>query len=397
MRTFVLSLVVVFGACGTTEPLNVAGLGAGAAGAGTVDRSHLSATGTAPLDYADRALWACRPGNDPDECQIDLDATEVMKSGTSRLVQQQPASDPGFDCFFMYPTVYFEPGNMQDLSDLTALRDPLQGQIARFGRMCRVYVPLYRQSSAESDAAGAHFTGDVALATNDLLAAFDYYVEHLSVGRKFVVMGHSQGSILGLTLLQRRIDNDPVLRARMLSAVLLGGDARVPPGHTVGGTFKNVPSCTRPGQTQCLIAFNSYAQVSPPIANEAFGKHNALGDVVCTEPGALAGNRSGRYRGSYFPNHIENLFYITPGYLPANMETPFALYRDYFQGTCVQKNGFSYLEISTPGAADDLREDPPYMSPLAQLWGVGLHLVDYSLALDDLIEALTLQAAAARQ
>ncbi len=53
-------------------------------GTATIDRSHLSNTGTAPLDYADPALWACRKGNEPNECHTNLDATEIMKDGSRK-------------------------------------------------------------------------------------------------------------------------------------------------------------------------------------------------------------------------------------------------------------------------------------------------------------------------
>src|SRR4051794_30647613 len=44
-----------------------------------IDRSGLTDVGTdKPLDYSDPRLWLCRPGNDPDECDANLDATELL-------------------------------------------------------------------------------------------------------------------------------------------------------------------------------------------------------------------------------------------------------------------------------------------------------------------------------
>lgn len=51
-----------------------------------------------------------------------------------------------------------------------------------------MYAPLYRQSSIGG--------GDITLATGDVEAAFRHYAEHLNHGRKFVLMGHSQGTLV---------------------------------------------------------------------------------------------------------------------------------------------------------------------------------------------------------
>src|SRR5687767_13892788 len=66
-----------------------------------VDRSRLTDLGTAPLDYADPNFWACLPGNDPNECHADLDATLFAADGTSRVVEHVPAANPAFDCFYV--------------------------------------------------------------------------------------------------------------------------------------------------------------------------------------------------------------------------------------------------------------------------------------------------------
>ena len=121
-----------------------------------IDRSHLKDVGiTAPLDYNDPALWACRPGNDPNECHANLDATEILPDGSTKLVPHVRATDPKFDCFYIYPTVALSGGgNMTDFSDIRPVLDPLLGQGARFNRLCEVYAPLYRQVSLSTTAEG---------------------------------------------------------------------------------------------------------------------------------------------------------------------------------------------------------------------------------------------------
>jgi pimeloyl-ACP methyl ester carboxylesterase len=366
-----------------------------------IDRGHLSDTGTSdPLDYSDPALWVCRPGNDPNECYVNLDATEIAKDGTRTVVPHVRAPHPEFDCFYIYPTVAVNGGgNMTDFSDISPVLDPLLAQAARFNSVCEVYAPLYRQVSLSTDSSGVTtIAGDGTLAVNDVLAAFDYFISKLSHGRKFAILGHSQGSSMGIALLKQRIDNDDALRARMISAVLLGGAPVVPDGKQVGGSFANIPACTSAGQTGCLIAYSTYDQMAPPDPSDAkFGRSSDAGRIICTEPAQLAKNESGRYRGSYFPLKSHNPSFVSPGYSPTDLTTDYMLYRDYFHGECVQKGDFNYLELSISKTSDDQRETPPYRNPTLEQTGWGLHLVDYNPELDDLIDAVSLSAAAAKR
>ena len=365
-------------------------------GSTKIDRSGLHNTGTTPLDYANRALWACLPGNDPNECHADLTATEFLKDGGSQKVPHVATTTPAFDCFYIYPTVATSGGgNMVDFSNIDAVLDPLRAQAARFTGVCEVYAPLYRQVSltASSDA-GVMVQGDGALAVGDVLRAFDEYLSKWNKGRNFVVLGHSQGTSMATALLQKRIDNDAAVRSKLISAVLLGGQIRTPANARVGGTFANIPTCQTPGETGCAIAYVSYAKEAPPVAGKAiFGGETDAGVIACTEPAALA-NNAANYKGSYFAKTVNNPAFVSPGFLPADLPTPYMLYRDFFKGTCVNQGGYSYLEIAINKSADDVRQNPGYRNPALESTGWGMHLVDYNLELDDIIEAVRLQAAA---
>jgi hypothetical protein len=363
-----------------------------------IDRAGLTDLGSGALDYADPALWACRPGNDPNACHANLDATEVHKDGSLEVVPHARAERPAFDCFYLYPAVAVSGGgNLRDFSDLTPVLDPLLAQAARFNRVCELYAPLYRQQSLRVDAPGEPgLDGDPELALQDVLAAFEQYAEGLGRGRKFVILGHSQGATLGLELLARRVEHDPALRARFISAVLLGASPTVQLGKPAGGTFQDIALCSAPGQVGCLIAYDSFDIQAPPDPLRArLGSTREPGrEVACSEPGSLANNH-GNYRGSYFAAHAQSASFELPGYRPDELSTPFVLYRDYFSARCVHNPGSSYLELSSAAAAGDLRQAPPYRSPELEQAGWGLHLADFQPALDDLIEAVSLQAAVA--
>src|SRR5262245_28204272 len=221
------------------------------AGVKMIDRSAMKDIGTAGrLDYATREYWVCRPDMAPNECDRNLDATEIKPDGSLEVVKHVPAENPEYDCFYVYPTVWLsKTPQMTDFSEegVKFVLDPLLSQGARFSKICRVFAPMYRQSGLNVTmlAAGA----DKQIALQDVRDAFAYYLEHDSHGRKFVLLGHSQGAFMLSSLIARDIDDKPALRERMISAVLLGGQPYTPPGERMGGSFKNIPSCSHKGET----------------------------------------------------------------------------------------------------------------------------------------------------
>jgi pimeloyl-ACP methyl ester carboxylesterase len=408
------SIVLVFAGCRETQTLGGGVAGSGTAanaamGAGTsatvpattkIDRSALGDVGTdKPLDYADPRLWLCRPGNDPDECDANIDATELLPNGTMTLIKHEKAANPEFDCFYVYPTVKLtSAGPMTDFSNIDITLDPLLSHAARFNQMCRVFAPLYRQTGVVPGAGGAPtLGGSFDLGLSDVRDAFKYYVEHLNNGRKFVLMGHSQGTGMVTAMMAQDVDNTPDVRAKLISAVLLGGSIAVPTGAAVGGTFKNIPVCTAPSQVGCIVTYMSYSAELPPSATSTFGKAPAAGQMsACTEPAMLAGHAGQNYKGSYIRMNRVNKTFDPQGIelLPAGITTPFVVYRDVLKGDCRTPDGFSYLEISLHMPAGDLRPPPPYRFPAIEA-ALGLHIVDYNLEMDDLLETVRLQAAAA--
>jgi hypothetical protein len=364
-----------------------------------IDRSSLTDVGMAPhLDYADPRLWLCRPGNDPDECDANLDATELLPDNSQKLVKHVKAEDPKFDCFYVYPTVKLtSAGPMTDFSSIDITLDPLLAQGARFNEVCRMYAPLYRQNGVVPGAGGAPTAGgSFMLGLGDVRDAFQYYLDHLSQGRKFVLLGHSQGTGMLIGMMSMDVDAKPEVRARLISALLLGGSVSVPDGKDVGGTFQNIPVCTKAGQTGCAITYMSFSKEVPPSSGSTFGSSMQSGQMAaCTEPAALAGRAGQRYSGSYVDLELVNKTFLADGIdkLP-KVSTPFILYRDVFSGKCQNQNGASYLEITSQMAKDDPR--PPFPYHFSVIEGtLGLHLVDYALEMDDLIAAVRMQGDAA--
>lgn len=403
-----------------------------------INRAHLADAGLDnPLDYGDPNLWVCRPGIDPNPCYGDhgeLDSTEILPDGHTQLVRHHHAEDPKFDCFYVYPTVYLtgNGGNQTNLSNVDYVLDALMAQGARLSRLCEVYAPLYRQvaispnlvvGGSDGGAVDAGATGaeggtteagvaDAAAsdasagngplsgpgfmkAAADVNAAFKYYLDHFNHGRKFVLMGHSQGSGMLINVMQTQLETNDTVRAQLISALIIGGGVTVSSGQTTGGSFQKIPTCTRPDQTGCVVAYSSF-DTNGPDPTSIFGMSQGGKDVACTNPGPLAGNL-GPYKGSYFPVHINNPVFrlgsppITVG---GDAGAAFLLYRDVFTGNCVAKNGAHYLEIqSSIEDAGDPRGLPPYSSSP----GFGLHVFDWHFPMDDIIDVVSQQAAAALQ
>jgi hypothetical protein len=363
-----------------------------------VDRSALTDVGiSAPLDYANPGMWACRPDMEPNQCNQDLSAVRINADGTREVEPHTRAEDPAFDCFYVYPTVLLSGApQMVDFSDagVQIVNDALLAQGARFSRLCRMFAPMYRQVGLSG---GMPIAGsDRALGAQDVRDAFAYYLEQWNEGRKFVLIGHSQGTGVLTNMIQ--MDVDPTehadVRERMLSALLIGGGANVPVGAKVGGTFQNIPLCSAQGETGCMIAYVSYAADAKPTASSLFGRSTGGMQAACVNPADLAGN-TGRFKGSYFRKNIANASFAPDTPLPDDLEAPFAVYRDLFKGACVELDGFHYLELAIEPASDTDARTPPWRNTPVEGIGFGLHLVDYQIPLDDLIDAVKLQAEAA--
>ncbi len=354
-----------------------------------------------PVDYKDGANWLCRPGR-ADACAADLAATRVDASGRLTRVAYKAAAAPKIDCFYVYPTVSNDPTPNSDMTAGPEERNVAAQQFARFGAVCRPFAPLYRQvtlTALRSAILGRDLHSDRELAYADVKAAWTDYLQRDNRGRGVVLIGHSQGSGLLTRLIKEEIDGKPV-QARLVSAILAGTNLPVPQNADVGGAFKAVPLCRRPGQTGCAVAFASFRADSPPPANSRFGKVAGAGlAAACVNPAALGGGRADLH--AYLPANGDGITSSTPtpewvkgG--PA-IATPFVVLPGLLTGECVSDGGFSYLSVRVNAVPADPRTDTiagdvVALGQVQKDWG--LHLVDMNLTMGDLVELVGRQAAA---
>src|SRR5262249_3291864 len=162
-------------------------------------------------DYAKGESWLCRPGRQ-DACAVDMTTTIVAANG--KLTRETWAANPKapIDCFYVYPTVSNDATPNSDMVAGPEELNVIRAQFPRFGSQCRVYAPLYRQvtlTALRAFISGKPMTADRALAYNDVLDAWNYYLEHDNHGRGVVLIGHSQGSLVLTQLIKNEIDGKP--------------------------------------------------------------------------------------------------------------------------------------------------------------------------------------------
>jgi hypothetical protein len=357
-------------------------------------------------DYSKLDTWLCHPENKNDACDRDLTVTVVTADGKLKKQPFVEARNPGIDCFYVYPTTSLDPTMVSDLNPgkdeelITAYV-----QAARFRAHCKVFAPMYRQNTVPSlraATAGKPMAGDRSVIYADVLNAWNHYMQHDNKGRGVVLIGHSQGAGLLSRLIAAEIDGKPVQK-QLVSAMLMGSAVSVPAGKTVGGTFKSIPLCTSADEIGCVITFASFRDTVPPPANSLFGRARDAGTIAgCTNPAALLKKGGGRTdldailstTGEISLAHKEYLPWTTTG---KAVETPYVAVPGLLQGECVQKGGFSYLEIHVNADAKDARTDDIVGDLISngevnQSWG--LHLIDTSLTMGNLVEIVNRQAKA---
>jgi len=357
-------------------------------------------------DYADSAMWLCRPDLARNRCEADLDATVVSASGELTLERFEAVSSPEIDCFFVYPTVSNDPGWQSDFDPDAAEWDVVKLQFARFGEVCRQFAPLYRQGTLRrlrAPGGGPSPVGDPPPAGvggyADVLDAWNWYLANENHGRGVVLIGHSQGGAMITRLIAEAIEGHPA-RARLVSALVLGAPVMVPPGQDVGGSFKSIPLCRSRGQIGCVITYATFRDRFPPPEDSRFGRARDGLRVACVNPANLPGG-VGEPR-SYFLTRgflngsggTEQPDWVHPA---APIETPFVTTPGLVSTQCVQAGDFDYLSLHVNADPADPRTDD-LAGQIVRSSGVdyswGLHLIDVDHAMGTLIDIVGEQAAA---
>ena len=358
--------------------------------------------GAAPatIDYSKPANWLCLPGRD-DICRNPLPTTALTPAGYGSKGHNSVAQNPPVDCFYVYPTVSADRGMNSDLA-VDSERNAVQVQFARFAGVCRTFAPVYRQMTLGAVAAaatGADLRGPGAIAYADVLGAWRTYLARHNNGRPFVLIGHSQGSVMLQELIRQEIEGKPIA-AKMRLALLPGYNVLVPQGKLVGGTFKSTPVCSAPGQSGCVLTWVSFRENNAPPEGAMFGWAPAPGmTVACTNP-ARPGSQRWERLDSYWnarwslPVPGGPIRWSTEGASP----TPFLRTEGLVSARCVIEGRRGYLSVRVNADPKDKRTDRVYgeVGMLGMfIPGWGMHLADMAAAQGDLLRRVE-QAAAKR-
>lgn len=353
----------------------------------------------APNDYGNKDSWLCWPGR-TDACAVDQTTTIVQADGKTATEAFKAASAPGYDCFYVYPTVSTDPGGNSDMVIDPAERSVVEQQLARFASKCRVFAPMYRQvtlAALRTVMMGQPSPGNGVLAYGDVRDAWRWYLANENKGRGVVLIGHSQGSRMLLDLLKNEIDGKPAQK-QMISAYVLGMNTPV-----ADGKFGSIPLCAKADQAGCLVTYVSFRASSPPPANSRFGKTDEQGRRAgCVNPAALLAGKASTDEATLHAYLGTKPFLSSlppkPFAKDVAVTTPFVSLPGLLSAQCVSEGDFSYLAVEVNADPADPRTDEItgdiVLPGGAVLKDWGLHLIDVNLEMGDLVALADRQAKA---
>lgn len=356
----------------------------GGGGEGSTDDGATTTTEAVELLYPDHQAdlyagtdnWICHPELDTDPCR-DIEGTVVGADGTTSSDGLEPAADPGFDCFYAYPTTSMDPGPNSDLEPDDSEITTVVAQVARYSSVCRVFAPVYRSRTVVALAEGEGDEQTRIIAYDDVLDAWQTYADGPGAGRPVVLIGHSQGAGILRRIVADVIAPDDAARERIVAALLMG---------TSVGAEEGLPPCTSADDAGCLVSFSTYPADRPPAADAIFGRL-ADGPAVCVDPVALVGTEGGR-ADTVVPVSTRMLGRVE-GF--EDVETPFVVLPEILTASCAQTDTHGYLAVAPADPADQRSSEQLLVESLGPSWG--LHLFDANLVQGDLIELVALLAA----
>jgi hypothetical protein len=341
-------------------------------------------------DYSKESNWLCLPGRG-DVCSTPLPTTALNPNGYGSTGRSTVAKDPPLDCFYVYPTVSRDEGLNSDLNVDNSERGAAKVQFARFAGVCRTYAPIYRQMTLGAVAAfatGADIAKPAMLAYADVANAWRAYLAKYNKGRPFVLIGHSQGSLMLQQIIKNEIEGKPIAK-QMKLAILPGYNLFVPVGKRAGGTLKSTPVCASPNEIGCVMTWVSFREKNAPPQGAIFGRAGPGMTVACTNP-ARPGSTAWEPLDSYWNGNWS--LPVPGGPIQWSSEgappTEFLRTEGLVSAKCVNDGPLGYLSIRVNADPNDKRTDRVYgeVGMLGMfIPGWGMHLADVAEAQGDMI------------
>ncbi len=209
-------------------------------------------------DYSRTEHWAALPS-----VEDNADVTP------GAAVDRQ--AEAAVDVFFIYPTTFItsegwnapldHEGANEIIDDMV-----LPHQASAFNGCCAVYAPRYRQATMYSffDQQDQG-KGALDLAYGDVVAAFDYFIDHYSEGRPFVIAAHSQGARHAELLLKEHIYGRKI-EDQLVAAYPIGFNLEE----------GSLPVCSTPTETGCAVTWNTVGPGFKPFEDTS--------RMICVNP-----------------------------------------------------------------------------------------------------------------
>ena len=267
---------------------------------GTTGFKRLGLSIVLPILFA--ANSAC--GNEPRDTIIPTDYSNADHW------LSLPAPVKEVDVFYIYPTAWLKVNKsdpdicaLDNASMLEGSRILYAWQASAFEPVCNIYAPYYRQADAAyilslHDRERLKFTDGIP--AHDIIAAFDYYIKHVNKGRPFILAGHSQGTMVMLTLLPHIVKN-PAVYKRMIAAYAIG----YPVTQEYMDKNPKLKFAAGPNDTGVIISFNTQSQNLPPGGNPILISKPALAINPITWTRDETPATAAQGLGSFMPAHHE--------------------------------------------------------------------------------------------
>lgn len=376
--------MVAIAACSQDAP--------GVLGAPAPVAADTASLASAPNDYSDMANWLCHPGKPDDACAIDLTATAIAADGSTQVMPFEPAGEPAFDCFYIYPTVSFDVTPNSDMVAGPEELNAVANQFARYGEACRLFAPMYRQTTLlelRNQMTTGQTAADDAMRYGDVIDSWNAYLATENDGRGVLLVGHSQGAGMIYELLEKDMLASPA-REQLIAVHAVGYGTGIDPET---GMAAGLPVCSDGVLTGCLVSYGSFRETMPPPAGAWFGKTQNAKRAVCTNPASLSGDNGNLE--AFMPRH--SLGRLAPNAYGVGVDTPFVALPGLLTAECRSNDTHDWLAVTVHAEpaeprADDIPGDLVVNGEVVPEWG--LHLVDMNLAMGNLVGLATDQGRA---
>ncbi len=266
--------------------------------------------------YAGQELWLARPG------KLAGDPTHWLPSGVT-ADGAVPAA-----VFYVHPTSYYDRTSWNAaLSDaVTAAHTDgfARVQASAFNAATQLWAPRYRQATFGAlltDAPAGRQALDAAY--RDVSAAFDQFVAASDPSLPIVIVGHSQGALHVIHLLQDRVAGT-ALAGRVAAVYILGWPVSI--AHDL--PEMGLPACAGPAQSGCVMSWMSYAEPADTSGTLGVfdrmpgldGRSRRDSAILCTNPlNGGAGNNApaSANLGTLLPEIAVDGGGLIPGMVPA--------------------------------------------------------------------------------